>query len=179
MSPNWRFFVRRRVAERMISACVVPTMKNGGRGVMVWGCFAGDTVCDVFRIQVTLNQHGYHSILQRYPIWLALCGTIFYLSTGQWRNTPPGCVRAILPRRRVMECCIRWPGLHNHPTSTQLRWFGMSWTAEWRISSQQVLSIWKELLQNCWKSIPHEAGWEKAKSVQSGHQGKGWLLWRI
>ena len=61
---NLRFvFVRRRVGERMISACVVPTMKHGG-GVMVWGCFAGDTVCDLFRIQGTLNQHGYHSILQ-------------------------------------------------------------------------------------------------------------------
>jgi hypothetical protein len=25
--------------------------------------------------------------------------------------------------------------------------------------------------------LPHEAGWENAKSVQSCHQGKGWLLW--
>ncbi|CDQ83534.1 unnamed protein product [Oncorhynchus mykiss] len=50
--------------ERMISACVVPTVKHGGGGVMVWGCFAGDTVCDLFRLQGTLNQHGYHSIPQ-------------------------------------------------------------------------------------------------------------------
>jgi hypothetical protein len=57
------------------------------------------------------------------------------------QNTPPGCIRAIWPKRRVMECCIRWPGLHNHPTSTQLRWFGMSWTSEWRKRSQQLLSI--------------------------------------
>ena len=35
---------------------------------MFWGCFAGDTVCDLFRIQGTLNQHGCHSILQRYAI---------------------------------------------------------------------------------------------------------------
>ena len=34
----------------------------------MWGCFAGDTVCDLFRIQGTLIQHGYHSILQRYSI---------------------------------------------------------------------------------------------------------------
>ena len=35
---------------------------------MVWGCVAGDTICNLFRIQGTLNQHGYHSILQRYSI---------------------------------------------------------------------------------------------------------------
>ena len=75
------------------------------------------------------------------PIWFSLSGTIICLSTGQWLNTPPGCVRAIWPWSRVMECCIRWPGLHNHLTSTQLRLFEMSWTAEWRKSSQQVLSI--------------------------------------
>ena len=34
----------------------------------VCGCFAGDTICDLFRNQGTLNQHGYHSILQRYAI---------------------------------------------------------------------------------------------------------------
>ena len=52
----------------MISACVVSTVKHGGGGVMVWECFAGDTVCDLFRIQSTLHQHGYHSILKRYAI---------------------------------------------------------------------------------------------------------------
>jgi hypothetical protein len=52
----------------MISACVVPTVKNGGGGVMVWGCFASDTICALFRIEGTLNQHGYHSILQQYDI---------------------------------------------------------------------------------------------------------------
>ena len=35
---------------------------------MVWGFFAGDTVCDLFRIQGTLNQYDCHSILQRYAI---------------------------------------------------------------------------------------------------------------
>ena len=64
---NRRVFVRRRVGERMISVCVVHAMKHGGGGVMVWGCFAGDTLCDLFRIQGTLNQHGYY-ILQRYGI---------------------------------------------------------------------------------------------------------------
>ena len=55
MSPLW-------------SACVVPTVKHGEGGLMMWRCFAGDTVCDLFRIQGTLNQHGFHSILQQYTI---------------------------------------------------------------------------------------------------------------
>jgi hypothetical protein len=40
---------------------------------MVWGCFAGDAVSVLFRIQGTLNQHGYHIILQRYAIPSGLC----------------------------------------------------------------------------------------------------------
>ena len=119
-----------------VSTCVVPTVKHGG--VLGWGCFAGDT--DLFRIQGTLNEHGYHSILQRYTIQSD--GTIICFSTGQWPNALQCCVRAIWPRRSVMECCIRWPGPHNHPTSRD-GWdgFGMSWTTEWRKSSKQVLSI--------------------------------------
>ena len=73
-------------------------------------------------------------------------------STGQWRNTPPGCVRAISPRRG-MKCCIKWPGLHKHPTSTQLRWLGMSWTAEWWKSRQQVLIIWGNSFQTVGKAF--------------------------
>ncbi|KAK6322624.1 hypothetical protein J4Q44_G00074160 [Coregonus suidteri] len=72
-----------------------------------------------------------------------------------------------------MECCIRWPGLHNHPTSTQ---FEMVWDElDRRVNEKQLTSaqhMW-ELLQDCWKSIAHEAGLENAKSC---HQGKGWLL---
>ena len=51
----------------MISASVVPTVKHGGGGVKVWGCFAGDTA-----LLVTLDQYGYHSILQRYTITYGL-----------------------------------------------------------------------------------------------------------
>jgi hypothetical protein len=48
----------------------------------VWGCFAGNAVCDLFRIQGTLNQCGYHSILQQYAIsdmtsGLRLVGLLF------------------------------------------------------------------------------------------------------
>jgi len=47
----------------MVSACVVPT----------------DTVGDLFKIQGTLNQHGYHSILEQhaFPSGLRLVGPSF------------------------------------------------------------------------------------------------------
>jgi hypothetical protein len=85
MSPNEIFgsnrhvVVRCRRGERMMSACVVPTVKHGCGGVMVRGCFAGDTVCDLFEIQGTLNQHGHHTILQPYaiPSGLGLVGLSF------------------------------------------------------------------------------------------------------
>jgi hypothetical protein len=63
-------FLRHKVSEQMI---FVPTVTHEGHGVMVWWCFAGDTVFDLFRIQGTLKQHGYHSILQRYTIPSGLC----------------------------------------------------------------------------------------------------------
>ena len=50
-----------------------------------------------------------------------------------------------------------------------------------RVKEKQPTSaqhMW-ELLQECWKSIPGVAGWENDKSVQSCHQGKGWLLFSI
>ena len=42
---NHSVFVRCREGERMLSICVVLTMKHGRGGVM-WVCFAGDTVYD-------------------------------------------------------------------------------------------------------------------------------------
>ena len=127
-----RVFVRCRLGERMISACVGSTVKHGGGGVIVWMCFAGDTVCDLFRIQSTLNQHGYHSILRRYaiPSGLRLVGLSFVFQQAMTKHTSRLC-KGYLTKKESDECCIRWHGLHNHQTSNQLRWLGMSWIAEW------------------------------------------------
>ena len=74
-----------------------------------------------------------------------------------------------------MESCIRRPGLQ----SPDLNPIEMVWDElDRRVKEKQPTSaqhMW-ELLQDCWKSIPGEAGRENAKNVQSCHQGKGWLL---
>ena len=51
-----QMFVRRLRGEHMKSQCVTPTVMNGGRSVMVWGCFAGDKVGDLVRINGRLNE---------------------------------------------------------------------------------------------------------------------------
>uniref|UniRef100_A0AAZ3QAI5 Uncharacterized protein n=1 Tax=Oncorhynchus tshawytscha TaxID=74940 RepID=A0AAZ3QAI5_ONCTS len=59
----------------------------------VWGCFAGGTVSYLFRIQGTLNQHGYHSILQRYviPSGLGLVGLSFVFNRTMTQHTSRLC----------------------------------------------------------------------------------------
>ncbi|KAF7664628.1 hypothetical protein LDENG_00171500 [Lucifuga dentata] len=98
---------------------------HGGGGVMVWGCFAGDTVGDLFKIQGTLNQHGYHSILQRHaiPSGLRLVGPSSRLCKGYLTKKESDGVLRQLDRRVKAK----------QPTSAQHLW---------------------ELLQDCWKTIP-------------------------
>ena len=68
----------------MISTCVVLTVTNGGSGVIVSTEEHPHTISDLFRIQGTLNQHGYHSVLQRYaiPSGLRLVGRSFVFQQG-------------------------------------------------------------------------------------------------
>ena len=69
---------------------------------------------------------------------------------------------------------MTWP-----PLIPDLNKIGMVWDeSDRRVKEKQPTSaqhMW-ELLQDCLKSILVEAGRENAKSVQSCHQGKGWLL---
>ena len=64
LCPNLRFdstcyvVVGHRKVEGMVSTRVVPTMKHGGGGVIVWGCFADDIVADLLKIQGTGSKGG-------------------------------------------------------------------------------------------------------------------------
>ena len=107
--------------------------------VVVWWCFAGDA--DLFRIRATLNQHGYHSILQQYAIssGLRVVGLSFVF---QQDNDPKTHLQAVYG---LFDQGEWWSAASDDLVSTitqpQPRWFGMSWTEEWRKRSQQVLSI--------------------------------------
>ena len=121
---NRRIFVRHRVGVRIISACVVPTVKHGGGGMMVWRCFAGDTVSDLFRIQGTLNQHGYHSILQRYaiPAGLRLVGLLFIFNRTMTQHSSRVCNGYLTKESDGVLHQMTW-----HPQSSNLNQIEMVW----------------------------------------------------
>ena len=77
-----RVFVRCRVGERMISACVVLTMKHGGGGVMVWVASLVTLSVIYFEFKAHLTSMATTAFCS-HPIWFALSGTIICFSTGQ------------------------------------------------------------------------------------------------
>lgn len=53
-----------------------------------------------------------------HPIWFFVLSRtpISFSNMTATSNTPPGHVGAIWTIRRVVECCVRWSGPHNHVT---------------------------------------------------------------
>ena len=56
--------VRRRTGEAFKSECLASTVKHGGGGIMVWGCFSIKGVGKLHKIQGTINSDHYIKILK-------------------------------------------------------------------------------------------------------------------
>jgi transposase len=108
------------------------------------------------RIQGTLNQHGYHSILQQntIPSGLRLVG----LSLVFQKDNNPTHLQGYLTKKESDGVLhqMTWP-----PQSPDLNPIEMVWDElDRRVKVKHPTSaqhMWK-LLRDCWKSIPGEAG---------------------
>ena len=52
----------------MLEECLTPSVKHSGGNLMVWGCFGGGKVGDLYRVKGILKMEGHHFILQRHAI---------------------------------------------------------------------------------------------------------------
>ncbi|KAL6474907.1 hypothetical protein MHYP_G00159470 [Metynnis hypsauchen] len=152
----------------MDSTCLVPTVKHGGGAVMVWGCFAGDTVGDLFKIEGTLNQHGYHSILQRHaiPSGLRLVGRSFIFQQDNDPKHTSRLCKGYLTKKESDGVLwqMTWP-----PQSPDLNPIEMVWgELDRRVKAKGPTSakhLW-ELLQDCWKTISEgQSSGQLAKAI--------------
>jgi hypothetical protein len=127
---------------------------------MMWGCFAGDNLNDLFRIQGTLKQHGYHSILPCYAIPSGFClvGLSFvFQQVNDPKHTSRLCEDYLSKKKSdgVLHQ-MTWPPQLHELNPIELVWDELNS----RVKEKQPTSaqhMWK-LLQDCWKSIPGEAG---------------------
>ena len=57
-------YVRRAVGEEFHESCVVPSVKHGGSGIMVWGCMGSTGLGDLTWVTENINADVYVNILR-------------------------------------------------------------------------------------------------------------------
>lgn len=153
-----RIFVRRRVGERMVPQCVTSTVKHGGGSVMVWGCFAGSRVGDLYRVSGILKQHSYHSILQRHaiPSGIRLVGERFILQQDNDPKHKSKLCQNYLKKKEEdgkLEN-MEWPAQSPDLNPIELVWDEL----DRRVKAKQPTSathLW-ELLKQTWEELSEE-----------------------
>lgn len=153
-----RVFVRRYDGERFHKKCIVPTVKHGGGSVMVWGCFGGDKVGDLIKIEGIMDQKAYHNIIQRHVL---PSGKKIYRGgyTFMQDNDPKHTSKLnknylkTLEERKELKM-MDWP-----PQSPDLNPIELLWEElDRRVRELQPTSaadLWK-ILQECWENITPE-----------------------
>ena len=122
---------------------------------MVWGCFAGDTVGDLFKSEGTLNQHGYHSILQQHAILsgLHLVGPSFiFQQDNEPKHTSRLCKGCLTKKESDGALSqMTWPPQSPDLNPIEMVWDEMDRRVKAKVSTS-IQHLW-EFLQDYWKTI--------------------------
>lgn len=151
-----RQYVRRRSNERYHSKCIVPTMKHGGGNILVWGCFSGQGVGDLKKIDGKMDKKMYHQILIRHgvPSGIRLMGQGFvYQQDNDPKHTSNLCKNYLTKKEEEGRLRnMNWP-----PQSPDLNPIEHLWDIlDKKIDKSNVTSqdtLWEQI-QAAWQGIP-------------------------
>ena len=124
------------------------SVKHGGGNVMVWGCFGGGKVGDLYKVKGILNKVGYHSILQCHAISCGqrLFGANFLLQQDtDPKHTSKLCKNYLGKKQSVgILSVMEWPDLN----PIELLWEQLDRMVRKKCPSSQ--SNLSEVLQEAW-----------------------------
>ena len=117
------------------------------------------------------SRHTKSAWLPQHSIGFGLSGTIICFSNRTMTQHTSRLCKGYLTKN---ESDVVLHQMTRPPQSPDLNHIEMVWDeSDCRVKEKQPTSA-----QHMWELL-RDWSWENAKSVQSCHQGKGWLLWRI
>lgn len=154
-----RQYVRRLVGERMIAQNIIPTVKHGGGSVLAWGCFAGDKVGNLVKIEGIMDKKMYHRILQRhaFPCGKKLVGRGFvFQQDNDPKHTSKFCRNYIAAKEKQKELkYMEWPPQSPDCNPIEFLWDELDRKVRTMQPTNQK-QLWT-FLQTCWDQISTES----------------------
>ena len=129
----------------------MPTVKHGGRNVMVWGCMSAAGVGELHFIEGNMNSNMYCEILQQsmIPSLQKLGCMAMFLHDNDPEHSSKT-TTAILKRLRVKG--MDWPRMSPDLNPIEHLWGILKWKVEVHIVSN--IRQLRDAIMEEWKSIP-------------------------
>lgn len=153
-----RVYVRRSKEEKMLTQCIVPTVKHGGGSVLVWGCFSLAGIGDLCKIDGIMRKEDYKKILRfnAIPSGVRLIGNNFVLmQDNDPKHTSLLCRNYLesKARQNILQV-MTWPPQSPDLNPIELLWDELDRKVRTECPTSKT-NLWN-ILQNEWKNIEAE-----------------------